>query len=225
MRRTLARVESMLLSPLGLPGVRLHVPPPAIPTPGQPVLACRLGADEPSRCTLLPFALHADGLSAPIPEGAAWQPGEELDLLGPVGRGFRPPPARRRWLLAALGASPEVLLPLLNLGIERGASLAMFADSAVPTLPPQVEVSTDLDSALEWADYAGLAVTAEWLEVRGPTSLSLQAARRARLGEVLVLLPMPCATGVCGACAVGHGRTARCACTEGPVFALEDLIR
>jgi dihydroorotate dehydrogenase electron transfer subunit len=225
MRRTLAPVESQVLSPLGRPGVRLRLPPSAIPAPGQAVLGCRPDADDPFRLPLLPFALHADGLSALIPEGTAWQPGEQLDLLGPVGRGFRPPAARRRWLLAAMGASPEVLLPLMNQGIERGVSLAMFTDSSVPTLPPQVEVSTDLDSALEWTDYAGLVLSAEWLEVAGPGSSIVQAAGRPGLAEALIILPMPCGTGVCGACTIGHGRAARCACTEGPVLALEDLFR
>lgn len=225
MRRTLAQVESQVLSPLGNPGVRLRIFPAAIPAPGQAVLACRPDGDDPFRQTLLPFALHADGLSAMLPEGAAWQPGERLDMQGPIGRGFRPSAARRRWLLAALGASPEVLLPLLILGIERGVSLTIFADTALPILPPQVEVSTDLDSALEWADYAGLVVTPEWLEHRDLAWSTLQAARRSRLAEVLLCLPMPCGTGVCGACAVGHGRTSRFACTEGPVFPLEDLIR
>jgi dihydroorotate dehydrogenase electron transfer subunit len=225
MRRTLARIESLVLSPLGRPGVRLQVPPAAIPAPGQAVLGCRPDGDDPFRLPLLPFDLHADGLSALIPEGATWQPGEHLDLLGPVGRGFRPPAARRRWLLAAFGVSPEVLLPVLTIGVERGVGLAMYADSPVPTLPPQVEVSPDLDSALDWADYACLAVTAEWLERSDLVALSLQTARAARLAEILVVLPMPCGTGVCGACAVGRGRAARCACTEGPVFSLEDLVR
>jgi hypothetical protein len=221
----LAQVESQVLSPLGRAGVRLRMPPASIPAPGQAVLACRPVGDNPVRQMLLPFALHADGFSALAPEEAAWQPGEGIDLLGPIGRPFRPPAARRRWLLAALGADPEVLLPMLNLGIERGVSLALFADSDLPTLPPQVEISTDLDAALDWADYAALAVTAEWFDLRGLASPALQAAHGRRLAEVLVLLAMPCGTGVCGACAVGHGRTSRCACTEGPVFALEDLMR
>jgi len=225
MHRSLAQVESQLLSPLGRAGVRMRVLPASIPAPGQAVLACRPVGDDPFRQMLLPFALHTDGFSVLAPEGVAWQPGERIDLLGPIGRPFRPPAARRRWLLAALGASPEVLLPMLNLGIERGVSLALFADSDVPVLPPQVEISTDLDAALEWADYAGLAVSAEWFDLRGLESSALHAARRTRLAEVLVLLPMPCGTGVCGACAVGHGRTSRCACTEGPVFPLEDLMR
>jgi len=225
MRRTLARIESLVLSPSGRSAVRLQLPAALVPTPGQLVLACRPHADEPFRQALLSVALHADGLTALLPEGAAWQPGEQLDLLGPVGRGFRPPRARHRWLLAALGVNPEVLLPLLSLGTERGVSLAMWADSPVPPFPPQVEVSPDLEPAVEWADYVGLALDADWLEVHASLASILDAARRTRLAEVLVVTPMPCGTGVCGACAVGHGRAARCACTEGPVFALEDLIR
>ena len=225
MHRTLARIESLVLSPLGRPGVRLQVTPAAIPAPGQAVLGCRPDADDPFRHVLLPFALHANGFSALNPEGAAWQPGEQIDLMGPVGRGFQPPSARRRWFLAAFGVSPEVLLPVLNMGVDRGVGLALYADSPVPALPPQVEISLDLEAALDWADYACLAVTAEWLERSALVAAGLQAARAARLAEILVVLPMPCGTGVCGACAVGRGRAARHACTDGPVFALEDLVR
>ena len=225
MRRTLAKVASLVLGPSGQAAVRLLSSAAAVPAPGQVLLACRPGGDDPLRHTLLPIALHADGVTALQPEGAQWQPGEQLDLLGPIGHGFRPSPTHHRWLLAALGACPDVLLPLLNLGIERGASLAMCADSQLPPLPPQVEVPSDLEPALDWADYVGLALTPESLEACGPDAPILNAARRLRQAEVLVILPMPCGTGICCACAVGGGRRPLRACVDGPIIALEDLMR
>src|SRR4030042_98204 len=108
-------------------------------------------------------------------------------------------PARRRTLF--LGATPGGLLPLLSLGTERGVSLAMWADSPVPPFPPQVEVSPDLEPAVEWADYVGLALDADWLEVHASPASILDAARRTRLGEGLVVTPLPCGTGMRGACA------------------------
>jgi dihydroorotate dehydrogenase electron transfer subunit len=215
-----------VLSPSpGQPAVRLLLPAAALPAPGQVMLACRPGGDDPLRQVLLPIALHADGLTALPPEGTQWQPGEHLDLLGPVGHGFRPSPARRRWLLAALGVNPGVLLPLMDTGIARGVGVAMWAETPLPPLPPQVEVPSDLDSALDWADYLGLALTPEWLEANGSDASVLTAAKRPGLAEALVILPMPCGTGICGACAIGGARSPRRACIGGPVLALEDLLR
>lgn len=214
-----------MLSPSGQPAVRLLLPSTAMPAPGQVMLSCRPGGDDPLRLTLLPISLHSDGLTALQPEGASWQPGEQVDLLGPIGHGFRPSAARRRWLLAALGVDPDVLLPLMNMGIDRGESVAMWADSPLPPLPPQVEVPSDVEPVLDWADYIGLALSPEWLEVNGSDGSILMAASRPRLAEALVILPMPCGTGICGACAVGGGRAPLRACIDGPVVALEDLTR
>jgi hypothetical protein len=225
MRRTLARVASLVLSPSSQPAVRLLLPASAMPRPGQIMLGCRPAGDEPLRLSLLPIALHTDGLTALQPEGALWQPGDQLDLLGPIGQGFCPSPVRRRWLLAALGVNPDVLLPLLNVGIDRAAGIAMWADSPLSPMPPQVEVSPDLETALDWADYVGLALTPDWLDANGSSASILRAARRPQLAEALVILPMPCGTGICGACAIGGGRTALRVCVDGPVVALEDLAR
>jgi len=225
MRRTLASVASLVLSPSGQPAVRLLLPAAAMPAPGQVLLACRPGGDDPLRQVLLPIRLEADGLTALQPEGTSWQPGEQIDLLGPIGHGFRPSPSRRRWLLAAFGVNPDVLLPLMNMGVDRGVSAALWADSPLPPLPPQVEVPSDLELALEWADYVGLALTPEWLEANGPGAPILEAARRPQLAETLVILPMPCGTGICGACATGTGHRGLHACVDGPVIALEDLTR
>ena len=225
MRRTLATVASIVLSPSGQVAVHLLLPAAAMPAPGQVMLACRPGGDDPIRKTLLPIASHANALTALQPAEASWQPGERLDLLGPVGHGFRPSSSCRRWLLAALGVDPDILQPLMNMGLDRGASVAVWADSPLPPLPPQVEMPSDLEPALDWADYVGLALTPEWLEVNGPNASILRAARRPRLAEALVVLPVPCGTGICGACSIGSGHKVLRACIDGPVVALEDLVR
>ena len=226
MRRTQASVASLVLSPSGRAAVRLAMPASALPAPGQVLLACRPDGADPFRHTLLPVHLDAQGLTALQPAGPAWQPGDHLDLLGPIGRGFAPSASLRRWLLAALGPAPDVLLPLLDVGIQRGVSLAMWADSPLPPLPPQVEVLSDWRGALDWADYVGLALTPGWFEAdgaeRGPI---LEAARRAQQAEALTILPMPCGTGICGACATGRGRSLLHPCVDGPVIALADLLR
>jgi len=214
-----------VLSPSGQSAMRLLLPATAMPAPGQVLLACRPGGDDPLRQTLFPIGFHTNGLTALQPEGESWQPGEQVDLLGPVGHGFRPSSACRRWLLASLGVNPDVMLPLMNMGIDRGASVAMWADSPLPTLPPQVEAPWDLEPALDWADYVGLALTPEWLEANDPTASILRAARRPRLAEALVVLPMPCGTGICGACSIGSGHKTLRACIDGPVVGLEDLVR
>src|SRR5512136_2481148 len=136
MRRTLASLGSLVLTPSGRAAVRLALPAPALPSPGQVLLACRPDGTDPLRQTLVPVHLDARGMTALLPEGVPWQPGDPLDLLGPIGRGFGPATSRRRWLLAAFGSDPDVLLPLLDAGVQHGASLAMWADSPLSPLPP-----------------------------------------------------------------------------------------
>jgi hypothetical protein len=89
-----------------------------------------------------------------------------------------------------------------------------------------VEVVSDWAGALDWADYVGLALTPEWLEAEAANSAPvLEAARRAQQAEVLAVLPMPCGTGICGACATGRGRSHLHPCVDGPVIAFKDLLR
>jgi len=223
MRRTKALVTALTTTAGGQAALQLRTAAGAISAPGQVTLACRTGGAEPLRHTLLPLAIHPDGFTCAQPEGVRWFPGDELDLLGPLGQGFRPPRPCTRWLLAVLGLPSEALLPLLHAGLERGVEVAIWAE-AQPALPPEVEVVTQLDPAAEWADYVALAVSMDWLRPLETDAAFEGVRRRAAAAEVLLLTPLACGRGVCSACALEGRRHRIRACTDGPIFPLAEVL-
>ena len=219
----LAQVQALTTTASGAAAVRLRAAPGAIPAPGQISLACRLGGEDPLRQMLVPIELHADGFTSFRPEGAHWLPGEEVDLLGPIGRGFSPPPDRARWLLAVFDLPPEVLSPLLTVGLARRVELAVWSEER-GEYPPQVEVLPAMAPAIAWANYVALAVSSDGLVRLGADPELRDLRPLARAVEVLFLPRMACGMGVCGACAIeGHPKHPR-ACSDGPVFRLEDVL-
>ncbi len=186
-------------------------------------MACRPGAEDPLRHMLVPIELHPDGFTCLQLEAARWLPGDDVDLLGPIGRGFSLPSDRARWLLAAFGLPPEVLLPLLTKGLARGVELAVWSEER-GEYPPQVEVLPAMAPAIAWANYIALAISPSGLErLRSNPDLP-NLRRQGPSVEVLYLPRMACGIGVCGACAVeGYPRHPR-ACSDGLVFRLEDVL-
>lgn len=216
-------MAALTATPGGLPALRVKTAPGALTVPGQVCLACRAGGADPLRHTLVPIALHSDGFSCAQPEGVRWFPGDGLDLLGPLGGGFHPPPDRNRWLLAALGLPFDVLLPLLQAGLERGAEVAVWAAS-LPSLPPEIEVVNQIDTAAEWAEYVALAVSMDGLRQLQSAATFARVKRRSPIAEALLLAPMACGRGVCSACALEGRRHRLRACSDGPVFPLGEVL-
>src|SRR3990172_5776157 len=121
MRRFLAQVESIGLYASGESGLGVATPARDVPRPGQPFLALQPGKSESTRTVLYPFELTPHGFLCIAPPDRIWRPGDELDLLGPIGPGFKPPPATRRWLLLSVDTEAEPLLPLrsdLHIGVR-----------------------------------------------------------------------------------------------------------
>ena len=217
--------------------IRLDAPnlAPAL-EPGRAILAAR--PESYLRRAWWPCALDGDGLAILThPAQVAWlRVGDRVDVLGPVGRGFRVQDASRNLLLVAAGRSapdPDLgpLLPLVDraLAAGRSATLAYAALSAgqaypISALPPALEVILAIDAdvidllseAIAWADQV-LAC--------GPPDFAARLAERidairfpAQRGFAQVLRPvdLPCGVGACGVCRTGS----RLACLEGPVFEL-----
>ncbi len=208
--------------------------------PGQAALAYGRLPNQPFlRVPLYPFhssasgfefvvadALHRDAAhhDAPHPY-AALSPGDELDVLGPCGRGFVLP-LRAGHLLAA-AATPMRLRGLLDLALERGWAVTLWlppelAEPEAPasSVPEPVEVQRGELSAelLDWADVVALDLPEpdRW-------AAEIRAARPGRATgfiQALVEAPMPCGTGACQACWVsgGVGRRRKLACVDGPVI-------
>ena len=227
---TIRVVEVKMLS--ALVQVRCEGSAPVF-APGQAGLALALVPTQPFlRVTLYPFRSQVAGLEfcidAPQPEDAphenaphpyaALAPGDELDVLGPCGRGFDLPPRLTRLLLVA--ASPARLFSLIHLAIERRLAVAMLIppDAARPSLPEQVELQRGALTA-ELADWADLIA----LDVPKPEGLArqilqLRPGRPPGFIQALADVPMPCGTGACQACWVETRRGRKLACIDGPVI-------
>lgn len=177
--------------------------------------------------------------------GTAWlaarKPGDEVDVLGPLGRPFAISPSSRRLLLVAGGVGVAPLVMLAEEALAGGLAVALAAGARKAAdiypshlLPPEVEyrVATEDGSAgqrglvtellpdlLDWADEVCAC---------GPLPM-LAALKRLprRLGSARVQASleghMGCALGVCYGCVVETRRGPQRVCQDGPVFDLDQL--
>jgi dihydroorotate dehydrogenase electron transfer subunit len=208
------------------------------------------------RHPLFPACLPSEGLAFLVKAGpdpfVAWlasrTPGDSLDLIGPLGRGFdTPTPGQRLLLVAETAVDVGPLLPLVESAMTDGVSGvtlltgATQAASVFPPreLPPAVElrvatadgslgrrgdVTTLLPDALPWADRV-CAVGSR--DLYRALRTAIERVRPGLLGgfaQVLLAdVPLVCGVGACLACAVEGKRRLCLACVEGPVFDLSDL--
>lgn len=199
------------------------------PLPGQYLPCQRIDADINSLPTpLFPVMADPDALFlGAIPE--SWQPGDPLAFSPPHGHGFNLPRIARRVGLVPYQVSPARLLPLVNIALVQGASIALFFDTPLPPdvlnrVPSQVEILplVALVENPDWPDYLAIDLDRSALEgfiARiNPQNWHCE-------GQVLIHTPMPCrGVGDCGVCAVQTRRGWRFACVDGPVFPLEEVL-
>jgi hypothetical protein len=224
MRRFRAQIESVRLHPSLGKTLRISGTSRGRLRPGQPVLALSPGQGEPMRSMLIPFEIADHEFECAAPSARNWRAGDTLDLLGPIGPGFKPPTASHRWFLVGLDTDVGPLMPLIPLSKGQSASVSVWPESDLFELPPDVEVATDLQAAMDWSDYLAICAAPSGL----PTlcsALGLPSATSptGTHAEVLVVSPMPCGIGGCMACAVRGRRGWKLCCQDGPVFPLEAL--
>jgi NAD(P)H-flavin reductase len=229
------RLVEILLEPYQNAAARIACTAEALPKPGQYLQA--YNPDDPLE--VVPISLfvageahtsHHDEVSFPVagPLPAAWQPGTQLNLRGPLGRGFALPPHAKRLVLAALGASPARLLSLLPSALSRGVEVALFCDSAMGELPTSVEIRKldALPAALAWADYLAVDVALEQVGDLAALLGLKENLPRALAAQALVAAPMPCGgLAKCGVCSVSTRNGSKLACEDGPIFDLSELIQ
>lgn len=174
------------------------------------------------------------------------RPGDELSVLGPLGRGFDLTPSGPVLLVAGgIGVVPlcdlaERLSPRVPVTLVYGARSApeLFALEILRALPLRFILATDDGSV----GMPGTAVTAlsglaleEFVFYYGcgprPMSAALQSIMGARAvpGELSLEERMACGFGACLGCAVAvreqsGGLTYRRVCAEGPVFSAEEVV-
>jgi hypothetical protein len=198
---------------------RLRCDPPLVPAPGQYLLA-RVGGDPDDPLAVPVFSAGACPggfqLAAPIP--VDWLPGIQLDIRGPLGKGFQLPQTARFVALVALGGNATRLMALTEPALARGAAVVLLAEQAPQGLPAAVEISplAALAETLRWAD----TVLVDTPRAQLPALLNM--ARETVFtghGQVLVETAMPCGgLAECGACAVTLRSEFKLACEDGPVF-------
>ena len=226
------RVQELLLEPYQNASARLQMPADALPRAGQylqvhdpadpeevlPSQAFPVGPPELDRRS------GESQLAVSVPLRAAWQPGTELELRGPLGQGFKLPRQLRRLALVALGSGPGRLLPLVSEAARR-LQIVLFAASEPANLSLEVEVQPfkALNEGLAWADFLALDVPVDRLDEL-PSLLEADTTRPPA-GQALVHVTMPCGgLADCGLCTVQARRGTRLVCKQGPVFSLDELL-
>ncbi len=200
-------------------------PPNLIPAPGQYLLASD-AADSPLPVPLFYTDSDAESFLALLPESVSWQPGQELSLRGPLGRGFEIPTSARRIALVAFADPLTRLRGLIKPALKQAAAVVAVSDFPVSSLPDEVEIQPmgELVEVLKLADYLAWDMTRENLSQLKET-LEKQKQPTGRFeAQVLIRTAVPCG-GVadCGVCAVSLKSGWKLACKEGPVFDWNEL--
>ena len=190
------------------------------------------------------FALLVDiaGRGSAILAGAV--PGQTLQVVGPLGRGFTLAPGVRSLLLVGQGTGIAPLVWSADEETDRGRNVTLLlgADDAEHVYPsdllrPEVEVAvaTEDGSAGARGSVVGLlpeyTTWADQILLSGPDSLygataeALRAQFWRRPCQVLANAPLACGTGICGSCGVATRRKGvKLICRDGPAFELRDLF-
>jgi len=229
------------------------------PGPGAFMLA-DLGG--PLRETLFPATIDADrastvnGFTAMLPPrhpATRLLPGTTVNMLGPLGQGFRLGDATRLLLVAEAAFLPP-LLPLLEAAPSVGLVVEAPTRAQLPPpdrFPPTVEltlvtrdgsagylgplesqdpapanlerVMSRLIELIAWAECACFACSND----RYPALAAIVRAARIQptpdFAQALVQVPMPCGVGACEVCRISTRAGEKHACTDGPVFDIMSL--
>jgi hypothetical protein len=250
-------IRARLLHREELPGTRLRltVEARALAARAQPgqLVAIRVGlsgldpllrmpvpiaAADPSTGTLT--LLIADSANQP-----QQRPGDELDLLGPVGRGWGLHEQTRNIVLVGDEQYLGALLFMAQHASRRSVNVSLLVGAAEdrPPLP-----GAFVPAAVEYQLGRGVDPASSALDLLEPALLSWadalyttlpqraypELADRIRAGRIqwlpgfahgLLVLPMACFCGICDTCLVPEARRPWRACIDGPQCDVRDFVR
>jgi dihydroorotate dehydrogenase B-like protein len=219
-----SHVAEMILRD-GLRHARIDCPANLVPAPGQYLLA-----SDASNSTLPVPIFYTDSASQgfiaapPLPD--SWNPGHEIYLRGPLGRGFVLPTSARKVALVAFGDSPARLQGLIAPALTQNAAVVLLCDSRLDNLPDAVEVQpvSALSEVMDWADYIAFDVARENLPKLNERVFNGNPAKALSEAQVLIRTPLPCGgMAECGVCALTGKSGWKMACKDGPVFNWNDF--
>ena len=179
---------------------------------------------------------------------AGLRPGEALNAVGPLGRGFTLDPAWQRVLVLARGVGLATMAPLVPLAAARGMAVSAVLSARAPADLMREEfvqgTGIEVHAVFDSDGSAGLdrvepllrrlieAGCPDLLYTCGSARLLALAQRLCReyglRGEAALEQQMACAFGVCLCCVrefeVDGERLHRRVCCEGPVFDLQQVV-
>jgi dihydroorotate dehydrogenase electron transfer subunit len=160
------------------------------------------------------------------PKNGNWHAGDLLSIRYPLGKGFSLPESTNRLLMISGTTNSLRLLPAARDVLEKGGEAALFAYNPPGQISAEIELLTrdQLAEAIAWADCiigdSAIGNLAVWKSMAAGRDRS----DKKRNIQVLVDTPMACAgSAECGVCAVKTRHGWKRACTDGPVFLLEEL--
>lgn len=183
---------------------------------------------------------------------AHWKEGHGLDMISPIGRGWRYPAGTQRALLVGggVGAAPLFMLckDLVGRGIHTDVVLGASTADALVCRARYESLASDLlrlsyatddgtlgragfctslvEDALQAARQSGR--TYDYIGVCGPEPLMAIVARMAQDNgitcEASLERRMACGIGACLSCVVDTVGGKRRACVDGPVFETRDVL-
>jgi NAD(P)H-flavin reductase len=206
--------------------VRIGCSPNLIPSPGQYLLAGD-GSDSPLPVPLFYTDSAPEGFIATAAVPDSWNPGLELYLRGPLGRGFTLPFSARKVGLIAFDASPARLRGLIRPALKQDSAIVLVDNSTPDNWPDDVEVQpmSALNDVAEWADYLAFDVARDNLSQMREQLKEINQFTVGKEVQVLIHTPIPCGgVAECGVCAVTLKSGWRLACKDGPVFDWNEIF-
>lgn len=223
--------------------VELALPPElAEMLPGQTLLVrAGKGWDPYLREQWWPVQFNGASVLMERPAASVYEPGQTLDVLGPVGEPYRFRRTLRNVLLLAFDTPPTALLPMIPLLLENqtGVTVILLGSAAsyrTAHLPPEVEVVRG-DADLNWPDRVLTVGLAD--QVFAVVHPDDELGRFKRLWDLFSALRadipkhflfgvfrplLPCGAGACQACMIRlHQGAVALVCKDGPAFDLTQV--
>jgi dihydroorotate dehydrogenase electron transfer subunit len=180
---------------------------------------------------------------------ASLRPGDALDVLGPLGRGFAPLPGTKHVLIVARGVGLATMAPLAGLAVDQGARVTAILSARSPHLVMSEEYLRDVGAeTIAVTDKEGTSDVAalearlramhqtdpfDYVATCGSNRILDMLQRLGRewqiAGEVALEQQMGCGIGMCFCCVrpfqrADGGETYKRVCWDGPVFNLQEAL-
>lgn len=224
--------------------IRLRCPEIAYKSkPGQFVMV-RCGEDTILRRPLSIHQTEDDSLSilyVVIGKGTQWlavrQPGDKVDVFGPLGHGFTVHSDSRNLLLVAGGMGIAPLMFLYNKMVAEGRNVTLLYGTAnKDRYPVPARIKTVAATEDGSVGHRGMATElipqhlgkTDQVFACGPLPMYKAMAQMSELKDkpvqVSLEMRMGCGMGTCYACTIRTRQGLKQVCKDGPVFELNDIL-